>query len=94
MISKDDVKKIAELSLLAVKEEELDKLTGEIDSILDYVSAVDELASEEKEEKEKPELYNVMREDAVTNKEGAYTKKILSGAPDTDGDYLRVKKIL
>jgi len=85
---------MAELSLIAVEDSRLDKLTGEIDSILDYVSEVDKLASEEKQEKQKPELYNVMREDEVTNKTGEYTKRLLDEAPNTDGEYLSVKKIL
>jgi aspartyl/glutamyl-tRNA(Asn/Gln) amidotransferase C subunit len=94
MISKDDVKKLAELSLLAVEEKELDTLTGEIASILEYVSDIDMLASEEGEEREKPELYNVMREDVVIHKKREFTEKILHEAPDRDGDYLRVKRIL
>ena len=94
MISRDEVKKIAELALLSVEERELDTVTGEIDSILEYVSDIDKLAEGESEEKEKPDLYNVMREDEVTNTEGEFTQKILNEAPDTDGDYLRVKKIL
>jgi aspartyl/glutamyl-tRNA(Asn/Gln) amidotransferase C subunit len=95
MISREEVKKIAELSLLAVEENELDVLTHEIGSILRYISDVNSLTAEEGDEKkEKPLLYNVMRADTVTNEKGLYTKKILGEAPKTDGHYLRVKKIL
>jgi len=94
MISRDEVKKLTELALLSVEESEIDTLTGEIDAILDYVSVINELAESENGERKKPELYNVMREDTVTNKEKEYTKKILDEAPQTDGDYVRVKKIL
>lgn len=94
MISRDEVKKIAELSLLAVEEKELDKLTGEIDAILGYVSDIDKLAAKEGSEREKPELYNVMREDEVTNAAGEYTERILAEAPRQDGAYVQVKKIL
>jgi len=93
MISKDEVKKIAELALLAVSDEELDALTNEMDAILEYVSEVNKITAES-EGREEPSLYNVMREDTVTNAPGTYTKKILSEAPDTDGEYLTVKKIL
>jgi aspartyl-tRNA(Asn)/glutamyl-tRNA(Gln) amidotransferase subunit C len=95
MISKDEVKKLAELSLLAVDEKELDTLTGEIDSILGYISEVDTFtATEKEEENEKPELYNVFRKDEVLNKEGEYTERILGEAPLRDGEYVCVKKIL
>ena len=93
MISKDEVKKLSELALLAVDDAELDTLTGEIDTILAYVSEIDALTAEVEEYAE-PTLYNVMREDAVTNESGAYTEEILREAPDTDGKHLRVKKIL
>lgn len=94
MISKEEVKKLAELSLLAIDDAELDKLTGEIDSILEYISDIDTLASEKGTEREKPALYNVMRDDVVTNEAGAYTEKILNEAPKTKDGYLQVKKIL
>ncbi len=99
MISKDEVKKIAELSLIAIEDSELDKLTGEIAPVLDYVSEIDKLAvdngnEKEKAKNEKPELYNVMREDEVTNEKEEYTERMLREAPQTDGNYLRVKKIL
>jgi aspartyl-tRNA(Asn)/glutamyl-tRNA(Gln) amidotransferase subunit C len=94
MIHRDEVKKLAELSLLAVDDAELDKLTGEIDAILAYVSEIDTFASEGEDMIEKPQLYNVFREDEVTNIEGEYTERILNEAPSRDGDYVRVKKIL
>jgi aspartyl-tRNA(Asn)/glutamyl-tRNA(Gln) amidotransferase subunit C len=93
MISKDDVKKLAELSLLAVEERELETLAGEIDSILGYVSEVTKLADEEIE-REKPALRNVMRPDEITNTPGEYTEAIVAQFPDAEGNALRVKKIL
>jgi aspartyl-tRNA(Asn)/glutamyl-tRNA(Gln) amidotransferase subunit C len=94
MITRKDVEKLAELALIAVPDKEIDKLAGEMDSILGYVSEVTKLAEEEAGEREKPLLRNVMREDVVTNQPGTYTEKILSEAPQRDGNYLRVKKIL
>jgi len=93
MISRDDVQKLADLAHLAVKEEELEKVAGEMDSILAYVSDVSTLASEEGE-REKETLYNIMREDEVTNDKGEYTDDIVAQFPDKERGYLRVKKIL
>jgi len=93
MISREEVKKMAELSLLAVEEEELDKLTGEIDAILGYVSEIDTIASVQTL-REKPELYNVMRDDEVTNEENEYTARIMAEVPNHDGTFVKVKKIL
>lgn len=94
MISRDEVKKLSELLLVAVDDDELDQLTGEIDGILDYISEIDSFTAQGDTERKKPELYNVMREDEVTNKSGEYTERIMEQSPDRDGEYLRVKKIL
>ena len=93
MISKDDIKKMAELSVIAVSDEELEKITNEIGSVLGYVSDISKLISKE-DLKQKPKMYNVMRDDEVTNKSGEYTKDILDNAPKTDGEYIVVKKII
>jgi aspartyl-tRNA(Asn)/glutamyl-tRNA(Gln) amidotransferase subunit C len=92
-IGKADVQKLADLALIDVAEEELDTVTGEIEAILGYVSEVSTLAGTEAEQ-QMPVLRNVLREDAEPHESGVYTDSILKQAPDTKGDYLRVKKIL
>ena len=94
MIHRDEVKKLAELALLAVDDSELDTLTKEMDSILEYISEINTFTADIKNERKKPLLYNVMREDEVMHKEGEYTERILKEMPSTDGKYLNVKKIL
>ncbi len=93
MISRTDVEKLAELSLIAVPDSELDDVAKEMGAILEYVADVNKLAGEEGE-REKPVLRNVMRDDVVTNTPGEYTKDIVAQFPDKEGDALRVKKIL
>ena len=93
MISKDDVQKLADLAHVAVPDAELEKIAGEMDSILAYVSDVSKLASEEGE-REKEFVYNVMRDDVVTNEPRQYTNDIVAQFPDQERGYLRVKKIL
>ncbi len=93
MISKDDVQKLADLAHVAVPDAELEKIAGEMDSILAYVSDVSKLASEEGE-REKDEVYNVMRDDVVTNESRQYSDDIIAQFPDKERGYLRVKKIL
>jgi aspartyl-tRNA(Asn)/glutamyl-tRNA(Gln) amidotransferase subunit C len=93
MISKDDVQKLADLAHVAVPDAELEKIAGEMDSILTYVSDVSKLASEEGE-REKDDVYNVMRDDVVTNELRQYSDDIIAQFPDKERGYLRVKKIL
>lgn len=94
MISREEVKKMAELALMTVDDRELDALTNEIDSILGYVSDINLLAETGERTGEEAVLHNVMRKDEVTNVPGSYTERILTGAPQVSGPYIRVKKIL
>lgn len=91
-ITKEEVKKLADLSRIDMTEEESQSMTGEIDSILGYVSVVQKFTGGI--EREIPKLRNIMRGDVSTNKEGEYTESLLKNAPKREGDYLAVKKIL
>jgi len=94
-VSSDDVKKLANLVRIALKDDEVEKLRGEIESILTYVDAVQKVDLP-KGIAASPhlDLQNVMREDGVPHEGGIYTEDMLGQAPERQGDYLEVKKIL
>jgi aspartyl-tRNA(Asn)/glutamyl-tRNA(Gln) amidotransferase subunit C len=92
MITAETIKHLAELSRLEISEEEVSKLTGEVDSILGYVGQIAKTTGDMS--REIPPLRNVMREDAPQNAPREFTKTVLAGAPNRLGDYLKVKKIL
>ncbi|MFZ2522086.1 MAG: Asp-tRNA(Asn)/Glu-tRNA(Gln) amidotransferase subunit GatC [Minisyncoccia bacterium] len=91
-ITKEEIKNLADLARIEVTDEEISSMTGEIDSILGYVSAVQKFSGDSK--LEVPELRNVMREDEITNATDEYKIKLLANAPQQDGNYIKVKKIL
>lgn len=94
-VSKDDVKKLAELSRLHLSDVEVEKMQGEFASILSYIDTIQKVDLPEVPE---GSVYfdeeNVMREDGEPHEPGIYTKKLLDQAPRTEGDFLKVKKIL
>lgn len=92
MITKEDIKNLANLARIEVSDAEAEGLTGQIDSILGYVGQIKD--STGNIEREIPGLRNVMREDVVTNKDEEYTEKLLNNAPSREGKFLKVKKIL
>jgi aspartyl-tRNA(Asn)/glutamyl-tRNA(Gln) amidotransferase subunit C len=92
MITLEEIKKLATLARIELSPEEAEKMTKEIDSILEYVGQVQKIGKGE--EGETPLLRNVMREDIVTHTPGEYTEKLLSNAPFRKGMLLKVKKIL
>lgn len=93
MISKDDLKKLAQLSRLRLDATEEDALIRDFESILGYMSLIQEVVADEPAPSAGI-LRNVMREDGEPHKKGAYTKDIMSCAPKTEKGYLKVKRIL
>ena len=92
MITKEDIKNLANLARIEISDTEAEKMTTEMDSILGYVSQIKDSTGDL--ERTIPKLRNVMRDDVVTNEPDQYKEKLLKNAPSREGDYLKVKKIL
>ena|SRR3989338_8217625 len=94
MIRIEDVEKLARLSRIALTADEKESLRKDMDSILDYVAQVQTVSAELVLEKKAGMLRNVMREDANPHESGIFTEALLRAAPQREGNYIRVKKIL
>lgn len=91
-ITKQDIENLANLSRIEVGSDEKERIRIEIESILEYVGQIKNLNSEDIEKTYL--IKNVLREDLVLNNPGEFTEKLLSLAPDREGNYFKVKKIL
>ncbi|MFZ2523290.1 MAG: Asp-tRNA(Asn)/Glu-tRNA(Gln) amidotransferase subunit GatC [Minisyncoccia bacterium] len=91
-VTKEEVKNLADLVRMDIAPEELEKITSDIGSILEYVGTVQKFSGDS--ERKVSSLRNVMREDIPTNNPNEYKDDLLKNAPKRDGDYLVVKKIL
>ena len=92
-IDEAQVRKVATLSRLELTEAQVQEFTGQLSAILDYVEKMNELNTDGIE----PLAHclpvsNVFREDRVTESLG--TEKTLANAPQRDGDFFKVPKIL
>ena len=92
MVNKDEINGLANLARIEISDSEMEGLTKELDSILEYVGQIKNASVDD--EQVVPVLKNVMREDVPTNKDNEYTEDILSNAPSREKRYLGVKKIL
>jgi aspartyl-tRNA(Asn)/glutamyl-tRNA(Gln) amidotransferase subunit C len=92
-ISIDDVRKVARLARLALDEQRLGKLTGQLEGILDYVAKLEkvDVRGVEPTAHALP-LSNVLREDVV--EPSLPLEKVLQNAPETDGPFFKVPKII
>jgi aspartyl-tRNA(Asn)/glutamyl-tRNA(Gln) amidotransferase subunit C len=92
-LTPDVVRHLAELSRIALTEDEITKLTGELGVILASIDKVSEVATADVPGTSHPiPLTNVYRDDVP----GATltTAEALAGAPDHDGTRFRVTAIL
>ena len=95
MVSNDDVKKLADLSRLSLDDAEVEKLRGEIDSIIAYIDTVQKVPiSETDSTSVHLNIENVMREDDNPHEAGIHTEDLLRQVPRRDKNYLKVRKIL
>jgi aspartyl-tRNA(Asn)/glutamyl-tRNA(Gln) amidotransferase subunit C len=92
-MQRSDIEHLGELARIELTDAETDALGREIPDILAYVSAVNDIAAAEKEKKAEG-VFNVLRDDVPTHEPGEYTEALLDAAPDRQGRYVRVKKII
>ncbi len=89
----EKVKHVAKLARLAIPEPQLPRFTEQLESILEYVeqlkqadvAGVEPMAHAVR-------LTNVLREDVV--QPALTTEQVLANAPDTDGPFFKVPKVI
>ena len=90
-VSKDDVRKVARLSRIAVPEEKLETLAGELSGIMDWIEQLNEVDIEGVAPMTSVvETSLPMREDAVTD--GGIRDQVLANAPKSDEGFFVVPK--
>ena len=92
-ISSDDVRKVAQLARLDLPEDKIATYTGQLESILEYVGQLQRVDTEGVPETTRAvEVTNVTRVDGV--QPTPVREDILNQAPQREGDFFRVPKIL
>ena len=94
-ISKKDVDYVASLARLEFSEKDKESLTQQLDSILDYIEKIKEVDTS----KIAPTSHgatgqNVWREDTVVKSSQTTIDAIFKNAPDKEGDFFKVKKVM
>ncbi|HLO86841.1 MAG TPA: Asp-tRNA(Asn)/Glu-tRNA(Gln) amidotransferase subunit GatC [Nostocaceae cyanobacterium] len=93
MIDREQVHKVALLARLELTPEEEEKFTTQLGSILGYVEQLNELdVSNVLPTTRAIDVSNVVREDEL--KPYPYRDAILESAPEQEGDFFKVPKIL
>ena len=92
-ITTDEVKYVANLAKLYVDETEAEKLTGEMESIINFANMLSEIDTENiAPTNHAMKVQNVFREDVV--KESYSQEDILKNAPSQEGGCYLVPKVV
>ena len=94
MISKKEIKKIASLAKINISDDELDNYSDQISKILEYMSMLNNVDTSKIDEFSNQLFGNeqVLRKDDV--EESLNRDDILKLAPDSDGVYFKVPKVI
>jgi aspartyl-tRNA(Asn)/glutamyl-tRNA(Gln) amidotransferase subunit C len=89
----DQVRHVAKLARLALSEPQLQRFTVQLESILEYVAKISEvdISGVEPMAHAVP-LANVLRDDEV--RPALPLDKVLANAPETDGAFFKVPKVI
>lgn len=90
-VTKDDVRKVARLSRIAVPDERLEELAGELNGIMGWIDLLNEVDIEGVEPMTSVVARTLpLREDVVTD--GNIQDKVLANAPRTEDGFFVVPK--
>ena len=92
-ISKEQVKKVAELAKIELNEEEIDKHSSQLEKILEYIDQLEKIDTENIPCTTRAiEVINVLRTDANIKFEDR--DELLNLAPARENDFFKVPKII
>ena len=90
-----DIKHLAKLARIQLTEEEEHKLTPQLEKILNYISQLQKVSTENSElTSQVTGLVNVFREDRVDTTRMLSQKDALKNAPETHNGFVKVKSVL
>ena len=92
-ITEDQVRHVAKLSRLKLNDEQIRQFTRQMGGILEYVTKLNELDTSNVEPTAHvASLRNVFREDKAVP--GMGVEKVLQNAPDRDGPFFKVPRVI
>lgn len=94
-MTKPDIKALLRLARIDISPEEEAALAADSEKILEFVEQIQKAHSEGGVAALQPGVpMNVFRDDVNPHESGVYTEAILAQAPEREGEYVKVKKIL
>ena len=94
-ITSDDVRKVAKLCRLEIPDDDIEKYSNQLEGILEYIAQLERIDTLNVPPTTRAvEVVNVFREDTIVSSSSDIRDKILDLAPQREGEFFRVPKIL
>ena len=94
-ITLEDVRKVAKLCRLEIPEDDIEKYSNQLEEILEYIAQLERVDTLNVPPTTRAvEVVNVFREDTIVSSSSDLRDKILDLAPQREGEFFRVPKIL
>ena len=94
-ITSDDVRKVAKLSRLDIPDDDIEKYSNQLEGILEYIAQLEKIDTANVSPTTRAvEVTNVFREDKVVSSSSNVRDEILDLAPQREGEFFKVPKIL
>ena len=94
-ITSDDVRKVAKLCCLEIPDDDIEKYSNQLEGILEYIAQLERIDTLNVPPTTRAvEVVNVFREDTIVSSSSDVRDKILDLAPQREGEFFRVPKIL
>jgi aspartyl-tRNA(Asn)/glutamyl-tRNA(Gln) amidotransferase subunit C len=94
MIKKEEVEKMAVLAKIELKQEEVEKFSEDLESILQYAKKLEDVDTKDIEPLfHFPELKNIVRDDIAREQKKEVIEQMIKMGKNKDG-YFRVESIL
>ena len=94
-ITSDDVRKVAKLSRLDIPDDDVEKYSNQLEDILEYIAQLERIDTTNVPPTTRAvEVVNVFRDDNVKTSSNDIRDQLLSLAPEIEGEFYKVPKIL
>ncbi len=94
-ITADDVRKVAKLSRLKIPEADIEKYSNQLEKILEYIAQLEKVDTVDVPPTTRAvEVVNVFRDDIVEASTSDTRDQLIKLAPQREGKYYKVPKIL
>ena len=94
-ITSEDVRKVAKLCRLEIPDDDIEKYSNQLEDILEYIAQLERIDTTNVPPTTRAvEVVNVFRDDNVKTSSNDIRDQLLSLAPEREGEFYKVPKIL